>query len=142
MDKSVEILKKIYQNAKVGVNTSNALIDRLSSTDVIDILSYQCEKYMEIAKRAADLLAEKKILPPDIGFTEKMGLMLSVELNRSCSEGKAAEVIMNACTSGLMEMTKLVNSGKCDRCAASLAEVLADTEQKSMYFMRRYLGKS
>ena len=139
MSQSTEMLRKIYKNAKVGVNTADALAERVESGEMKEILSYQKGKYMEIAKEAADLLAERRTLPPDIGFMEKMGLLLSVEMNLSCSAGKAAETVINGCTAGIVEITKLINSLPCDRRTMALARALADTEQKSMYFMRQYL---
>lgn len=139
MNESVDVLKCIYKNAKTATETINALMPRLLSEEIKSLLTAQREKYLGIANEAGLLLASYRELPPDIGFMSRLGMWTSMEMNIAKREDKAAEMIINACTAGIIEITKLLNTLHPDAQVRVLAEKLTDTEQKCMYFMQRYL---
>ena len=139
MNQSCNLLNKIYHNAKTGAETINVLLLKMRSEDFKILLLAQKEKYLKIANEAAELLAGYRTLPTDVGFAAKIGLWTAMEMNTSGRADRAAETIIDACTSGIIEIAKLLNSGNFDVKTKDLAERLVDTEQKSMYFAQSFL---
>lgn len=139
MNKSCKLLNKIYQNAKTGAETINILLLKLNSEDFRILLLAQKEKYLKIATEAEEALAENGVLPSKEDLFGKIGLLTVTETNIFGRDEKAAETIVNACTEGIIEITRLLNSGEYKPSAEALAHKIIDTEQKSMYFAQAYL---
>lgn len=141
-NESVELLKKIYQNAKTGIDAIDMLSERTYSEEFRAALASQRDKYYEIANEAGLLLSGYRELPPDGGVFSRIGMWTSVRISSVSGRNidKMAEVMINGSTEGMIDITRARNQNPgADVRAADLANRLAFAEQENMRMMQRYL---
>lgn len=139
---SVELLKKVYQNAKTGTEAIAAMMDKTHSDSFKTVLSEQKEKYYEIANEANILLGGYRELPSDSGIFARFGMWTSLQMNTVYANRaeKMAEVMINGSTEGMIDIMKTLNiSRNADERAAALARRLVAAEQENIRIMQRYL---
>lgn len=139
MNEVVELLRKIYSNAKNGADTLFEVRQRASSDEFVTVLEYQRGKYLEIAAETSTRLAKLGETVPEDSFAERLGLKIAA-IQMSLDYKKTAELVIEACSAGIVETVRALNRcTELDLRTRTLAEVLTDTEQKSMYYMMKYL---
>lgn len=141
-NESVDLLKKIYENAKTGIDAIALLLPKTHSDNFKQLLTQQQNKYYEIANEAYMQLCGYRELPPEGGVFSKLGMWTSVQMNtvNTKKTDRMAEVMINGSTEGIIEMTKIINSStNADRHSRDLASRLVSAEQDNIRLMQSYL---
>lgn len=139
---TVEILKKIYENAETGMNTTKKVISGIKSGEMREFLELQKNKYYDIAAEAAAFLAGCRELPPQTGFFSNLaaGAAIMMNIAGGIRDEKTAEFLINGCTGGIIDLMRaLAEHAEADAAVKNLAQRLIAAEQDCIKNAERFL---
>lgn len=108
MDTNIELLNYIYQNAEMGKDSTEHLIEVCEDEYFKSILEKQFNEY----KRVFDLAAQKLISadkdPKELSSLSKLStdIMLNLKTLRDKSPSHIAEMMIQGSTMGIIDITK------------------------------------
>lgn len=141
-NETVALLKKIYQNAKTGLDALSILMSRYENHQSLSLLKAQQDRYYGVANEASMQLSGYRELPPEGGVFSKLGMWASLEMNvvNTKNADKMAETLINASVEGIIEITKMRNSLKnANNYSKDLASRLISCEQDNIRLMEQFL---
>ena len=136
MDKNVEFLNYIYQNAEMGKNTLSQLIDITEDDNYKELLKSHLITYITIYDNTEKELQEINKKAKGINIFPKSST--STMLNKSPSH--ISEMLIQGSTMGIIDMTKkLKEYNNVKGYVLSIANELLTFERNSIEEYKKYL---
>lgn len=142
MDQNIEFLNYIYQNAEMGKDTINHLLDIAEDQEFKKTLESQLKEYNEIHDLAYKKLEETRDEAKGIGTFQKFSSNLMINLNTLTNKSPShiAEMMIQGTTMGIVDVTKkLKEYENADKDVAKLGDRLLKFEQQNVEEMKKYL---
>ena len=142
MDRNVEMLNSIYQNASMASQSIETLLPKVDYPDLNSSLSHQQSVYNSIASHASQLLYDYDNQPKDTNPIERAALWAGVQLNSlfDSSPSHIAQMVIDGSKMGVTDMSKrMMEYYGCDKPVEGLANELMTYEQASMEELKRFL---
>lgn len=108
MDANAEYLNYIYQNAKMGTDTIEQLLDIVKEKEFLEVLNSQNKEYEAIEKEAERLLKENGQEEKDISLFQKVSayIMINVKTLTDKSASHISEMLIQGSTMGVIDIIK------------------------------------
>ncbi len=142
MDKNVEFLNYIYQNAEMGKNSINQLLGIINEGSVNDALESQLKEYEEIYSLSENSLKERDKEGKGIGLMTKISTYIMININtmKDSSPSHIAEMMIQGSTMGIVEITrKLKQYEEAEGEIYDLGERLLKFEEENIEKMKKLL---
>lgn len=142
MSANKELLNDIYQNAEMGLLTIPKLISVTKDPDFIRVLQTQLEEYRDISKKARDLMAQKNLVPEEVGEFAKLRSKLMTEFMTmtDSSVSHLAEMMVQGNTMGATGVTRRIHEHKgADAEVMDLANRLKKTADANTEQIKKFL---
>ena len=142
MDKDLEFLNYIYQNAEMGKNTLNQLISIVKEASFKQTLESQRKEYNEIFDIASNKIEEAKKTSKGIASYTKLTTYLMINFNTLINKTPShiAEMIIQGSTMGIIDVTKRLKDYKdANKDISALAQMLLTFEQQNVEEMKKFL---
>lgn len=142
MDKNVEFLNYIYQNAEMGKNSINQLLGIIDEGEINKALESQLKEYEEIYSLAENSLKERDKEGKGIGLMTKISTYIMININtmKDSSSSHIAEMMIQGSTMGIVEITrKLKQYKEAEGEIYDLGERLLKFEEENIKQMKRFL---
>lgn len=142
MNGNVELLNFIYQNAEMGKDTTNQLIDIVENDSFVDLLKRQYGEYHDFFKAAKEKINElQKAAKGKDSFSKGMAyLMINVKTLRDKSPSHIAEMLIQGSTMGTVDLIKKMREyGEADKGILELADKLLQFEEKNIQELKNFL---
>lgn len=143
MNKDVEFLDYIYQNAEMGVNGINQIVDRVDHAELAHLMEEQKEEYERILEEAKEIYKKYGKDEKELGKLTKISSYIMTEMMMLTKKGEdnaIAKMMIEGSNKGIIEITEKLNSFQnCDEEIRSLAEKLLATEQHNLDELKKYL---
>ncbi|CDF58534.1 DUF2383 domain-containing protein [Thermobrachium celere] len=135
MDKNIELLNYIHQNAQMGIETLKQLIKETKDENMKNVLQRHLNEYQKFHDLADSKLKSKNIEPKELNFLSKTftDLMINLKTLRDKSPSHMAEMLIQGSTMGIVDMTKKIKEYQgVEKETLDLANGLLQFEQKSL----------
>lgn len=143
MNNDVEFLDYIYQNAEMGVNGINQIVDRVDNAELVSLMEEQKEEYAHILDSASEIYKKYGKDEKELGKITKITSYIMTEmmmLTKKGEDNSVAKMMIEGSNKGIIEITEKLNSFQnCDEEIRSLAEKLLATEQHNLDELKKYL---
>lgn len=142
MNKNIEFLNYIYQNAEMGKNTISQLINIIDDTPLKQSLKLQLNRYTQIYNLASNKIEEAKKDSKGIGTFSKFTTYLMININTLTNRTPShiAEMMMQGSTMGIIDVTKNIKKYASDsKDILELADRLLNLEQQGFEQMKSFL---
>lgn len=139
---NTELLKDIYQDAKMGEETLKTLLKTIESGQIKSDLQAQMAGYAEFYGKAQKELAKLHADPEEVGPLTKASSFLGVKMNAMLdrSPSHVAEMTIQGSTMGIVSTTESLNRHpEAGKEAKRLANDVLSFEQKNIERMKAYL---
>lgn len=142
MDKNVEFLNYIYQNAEMGKNTLSQLIDITEDDNYKELLKSHLITYITIYDNTEKELQEinKKAKGINIFSKSSTSTMINLKTMLNKSPSHISEMLIQGSTMGIIDMTKkLKEYNNVKGYVLSIANELLTFERNSIEEYKKYL---
>lgn len=142
MDKNVEFLNYIYQNAEMGKNTLSQLIDTTEDDNYKELLKSHLITYITIYDNTEKELQEinKKAKGINIFPKSSTSTMINLKTMLNKSPSHISEMLIQGSTMGIIDMTKkLKEYNNVKGYVLSIANELLTFERNSIEEYKKYL---
>lgn len=142
MNKDLEFLNYISQNAKMGMETLTVIIKHIEGDEFKGILEKQLDEYKEIYNRCEELFDRVNKESKDRGTLEKIATYMTtkIEIKKDDSDSHIAEVIIKSKTVGITDLTKAINKySDASSSVMALAKKLIKIEESDIDKLKPYL---
>jgi len=142
MDKNVEFLNYIYQNAEMGKDTINQLIGISEDEEYKKMLRSQLQEYKMIYDSTNEKLKELNKEAKDINAFSKLSTygMINIKTLANKSPSHISEMLIQGSTMGIVDLTKkLKEYADADKEILALANKLLQLEQNNVEECKKYL---
>lgn len=142
MDKNVEFLNYIYQNAEMGENTLSQLIDITEDDNYKELLKSHLITYITIYDNTEKELQEinKKAKGINIFSKSSTSTMINLKTMLNKSTSHISEMLIQSSTMGIIDMTKkLKEYNNVKGYVLSIANELLTFERNSIEEYKKYL---
>ena len=139
---SNEILSEIYRGAKMGVQTINNLLMRVTDNGIYNELKYQARSYEEIANEAYEEIIKRNDKPKDISMVNKAMAKMSIGINTFINNNPShiADMVIKGSTVGINDIVKILNSYNNEEPdIKNLAERFIKLEQVNVERLKKFL---
>ncbi|MBE6952402.1 MAG: hypothetical protein E7452_02485 [Ruminococcaceae bacterium] len=142
MDKTIHLLNDICKNTEMGVDGVKLMQKRCKSAALHAALERQLDEYGAIYSQASRQLGELGQTPKRIPAAAKISSHLSMTAKglRGMTSSDIAEMMVQGSTMGVIQITRQSRLCRgCDPEATALAAKLAETEERNIDDMKRFL---
>ncbi|SHE53551.1 hypothetical protein SAMN02745784_00972 [Tissierella praeacuta DSM 18095] len=142
MDKNVEFLNYIYQNAEMGKNTLSQLIDITEDDNYKELIKSHLITYITIYDNTEKELQEinKKAKGINIFSKSSTSTMINLKTMLNKSTSYISEMLIQGSTMGIIDMTKkLKEYNNVKGYVLSIANELLTFERNSIEEYKKYL---
>ncbi len=142
MNENIELLKFIYQNSQMGVETIEQLIDIAEGKEFKEHLESQLKEYKDVNKKASKLLDENGCDEEGITTLEKIRtyLMINFQTLTDKSPSHIAEMLIIGSNMGVLDATKNLKKYKeADKKIIGLMEDLLKFEENNIQELKNFL---
>lgn len=142
MDKNIEFLNYIYQNAEMGKSTISELINIVKDTSFKGNLESQLREYNEIFDISNNKINQAKKTSKGINNFSKFTAYLMINFNTLTDKTPShiAEMLIQGSTMGIVDVTKKLKEYKdADKDISELANRLLKFEQQNVEEMKKFL---
>ena len=142
MDKNMELLNYIYQNAEAMLGDIDNIRDKLSNEKLKDLMRNKREDYLAISKEAIQIFIKYGKKETEIGKLEKIGNYLSTMFKTLTDEttSNVAKVLSEGINKNMLEITKMLNAyNDEDEEIKNLALKLQVLEENNLESLKEYL---
>lgn len=143
MNKDVEFLDYIYQNAEMDVVGINHIIDRISNADLESLILEQRDEYEAIMDEAREIYKKYGKDEKELSKLTKLSSNIMSEMMMLAKKGEDNSIVkmmIEGSNKGIIEITEKLNNLKTnDEEIKALAEKLLATEQHNLDEMKKYL---
>ncbi len=142
MKKQGELINYIYQNSEMGVTTVKQLLTIVEDQDFIEQLQVQYNEYIEINRRAKEIIEAKGKDIVDIGTFDKIKtyMMINFQTMADNSPSHIAEMLIIGSNMGIIQAIRQVkeNEDACEECV-ELMKKLEQTELNNIEQLKKFL---
>ncbi|MBE6161533.1 MAG: hypothetical protein E7158_04905 [Firmicutes bacterium] len=142
MDKEVEFLKYIYQNAKMGIEGIDDIKKHIETDELKELIARQKSEYESIANDAILLLNKSGAHEDDISALSKAMsyMMVNMKMLKDDSESNIAKLMIEGSNKGVIQITEKINSyTNVNPKIIKLAKKLLATEEHNIEELKIYL---
>ncbi len=142
MNKNIEFLNYIYQNARMGIIGINSIRPQIVDEDLKKEIEEQYHDYEAICEEAINLFISYGKEEKDVGLMTKIStyMMASMTKSKDNSTTKIAKMMMQGSNQGIIEITEKLNHyARSDENIVNLAKRLLKVEQKNLDNLKKYL---
>ncbi len=142
MNKHIEFLNYIYQNAQMGIVGIDDIITKVEDKEFEKLLNEQKADYENICNEAIQILKKYGKEQKELNKMAKMSsyMMVKMKTMTDCSTSNLAKMMMEGSNKGIIEITeKLNNYEEKDEEIVSLANKLLETEQNNLDDLKKFL---
>ena len=139
---SNEALAEVYRGAKMGVQTINNLLMKVTDNSIYNELKYQLRSYEEIASEAYEEIINRSNKPRDISLLNKTMAKMSIGINTFINNNPShiADMMIKGSTMGITNTTKALNNYNNENSDISnLIERFVKLEQSNIDRLKRFL---
>jgi hypothetical protein len=142
MDKNVEFLNYIHQNAEMGKDTINQLIGISEDEEYKKIMKSQLEEYKMIYNSTDEKLKQLNKEAKDINAFSKVStyIMINLKTLANKSPSHISEMLIQGSTMGIIDLTKkLKEYAYADKEILALANKLLQLEENNVEEYKKYI---
>lgn len=142
MNKDIELLNYIYQNAKMGIVGIDNIKNEIVDDELLTTIREQQKDYYEICNEATKMLLENNEDIKDISGIAKLMTYFDAKLNTldDKSNTNIAKMMMKGSNKGIIEIQEKLNNYKgADKKAISLAKELLRIEKRNLDNLKKFL---
>ncbi|MFA5603369.1 MAG: hypothetical protein WDA12_00750 [Bacilli bacterium] len=142
MNENIELLKFIYQNSQMGIETISQLIDIAEGEEFGKQLKSQLKEYKDINEDAEKLLEENNCDEEGLNAFEKIRtyLMINIQTLTDKTPSHIAEMLIIGSNMGVLDATKNLKKYKeADGQIINLMEKLLKTEEDNIQNLKDFL---
>ena len=143
MNKDVEFLDYIYQNAEMGIVGIDHIIDRVKDASLEKLINEQREEYENILDEAKEIYKKYGKDEKELSKLTKISSNIMSEMMMLAKKGEdnaIAKMMIEGSNKGIIEITEKLNNLKTDdEEIKTLAEKLLATEQHNLDELKKYL---
>lgn len=143
MNKNIEFLDYIYQNAEMGVNGINQIVDRVDNASLANLMQEQKEEYDIILNEAKEIYKKYGKEEKELGKITKITSYMMTEMMIMSKKGEdnaIAKMMIEGSNKGIIEITEKINHFEdSDQEIKDLAKKLLATEQHNLDELKKYL---
>lgn len=139
---TVEFLSEIYRGAKMGVQTINNILTKVTDNNIYDELKYQLRSYEEIANEAYSEMLKRNNEPKDISTLNKLSAKMSIGINTFINSNPShiADMMIKGNTMGVTGISKSLNAyNNADNEIKNLADRFIKLEQDNIDRLKKFL---
>jgi len=139
---TIDFLSEIYRGAKMGVQTINNIMTKVTDNKVYDELRYQLLSYEEIANEAYFEIQKRNTEPKDISTFDKMSAKMSIGINTFINSNPShiADMLIKGNTMGVTGIVRSLNSHEnADSDIKGLADRFIQLEEDNIDRLKKYL---
>ncbi|WP_326911456.1 hypothetical protein [Sedimentibacter sp. MB31-C6] len=139
---TVEFLSEIYRGAKMGVQTINNILTKVTDNNIYDELKYQLRSYEEIANEAYSEMLRRNNEPKDISTLNKLSAKMSIGINTFINSNPShiADMMIKGNTMGVTGISKSLNAyNNADNEIKNLADRFIKLEQDNIDRLKKFL---
>ena len=147
MNENVELLNYIYQNAEMGQDSINKLLDILeneTNQEFKNMLESQFKEYKNIFDEAEEKLNNFNKDAKGINSWQKMEtyLMISMKTMKNKTPDNISAMLMQGSVMGIIQITRRLKlyKNKVESEIYSLGEKLLATEERNLEECKKFLG--
>lgn len=135
-----QFLSDLYRGAKMGVQTIESVLSKISDSKMKDELINQQHEFKKFELKAMDELIKIGSRPNDIPAMQKMGGKLGIIFNTAVdsSPSHIADLMIQGNNMGVIGITKLKNAEP-DNGYAPLADEFIDMQQRNIERLKSWL---
>lgn len=138
----VKLLTKIYQNAKLGSQSIEELLEKVKDESFKTIVSKQQSNYDLIAKECEMMANTANVnLKDNCLFTKtKQATMVGISTLLDQTTRHLAEMMIQGCTMGIVDIIKNLNDNHCaEEEILKLGKQLQTMQEKYVEDLKKYL---
>lgn len=142
LDKNIEFLNYIYQNAEMGKNTISQLIDIVEDPIYKKFLQLQLEEYASVYSVAEEMLKKFNKEGKNINVLSKASTytMINLKTLTNKSPSHISEMLIQGNTMGIIDLTKKIKEyANTEKEILDLANKLLEFEKENIEECKKYL---
>ena len=143
MNKNIEFLDHIYQNAEMGIIGIDDILKHVDNLDMKKLIETQRKEYVNICQTTGTIYKKYGRDEKHINMMAKMGSKMSAESTLLTSKDKdksIAKMMIEGSNKGIIEITEQINNNKDgDQEIIDLAKKLLKTEEYNLSEFKKYL---
>lgn len=142
MEKEVEFLQYMYQNAKMGIQGIDDIKSHIEDEDLKKTITRQRSEYESIANDCIEILSELGKDEEDISNMSKIMsyVMVSIQMLKDDSSKNIAKLMIEGSNKGIIQINEKLNSyTNINPKIIKLAKKLLATEQHNIDDLKIYL---
>lgn len=135
MDKNIELLNYVHQNAQMGIETLKELLEDTKDENMKNILQRHLNEFQKYYDISGSKLNEKNAKPKELNFLSRAttDIMININTLTDKSPSHMAEMLIQGSTMGIVDMTKRIKECQgADKETMDLANGLLAFEQNSV----------
>ena len=142
MDQTQKLLQTIVENARMGADACDQLMPKTSDMTLRQELMNERQQYENACRDAEAQLMQLGVHPHPKGPMARAGMWMGMEMNTMMDKSAShiADMLIQGCTMGVVEMTKARNSlPDADAQAQGVASALVTAQQESIERLKVFL---
>ena len=142
MDQTQKLLQSIVENARMGADACDQLMPKTSDMSLRQELMNERQQYENACRDAEAQLMQLGVHPHPKGPMARAGMWMGMEMNTMMDKSAShiADMLIQGCTMGVVEMTKARNSlPDADAQAQGVASALVTAQQESIERLKVFL---
>ena len=143
MNKDIEFLDYIYQNAEMGLVGIDQIIERVDNEDLEHLILEQREEYAAIMEDAKEIYKKYGKDEKELSKLTKLSSNIMTEMMMMAKKGETnliAKMMIEGSNKGIIAITEKLNKYEnSDEEIKTLAEKLLATEQHNLDELKKYL---
>lgn len=142
MDANIELLNYIYQNAEMGKDSTEHLIEVCEDEYFKSILEKQFNEYKKVFDLSAQKLISADKDPKELSALSKLStdIMLNLKTLKDKSPSHIAEMMIQGSTMGIIDITKNLNRyNDASQAVLDLGHHLLKFQQDSIEELKKFL---
>lgn len=144
MRANLEVLNDIYQNAQMGIEALDELVEDCEAGHFKKLLETQKKRYEEVFEEAEYLIGEVHETPKDVSKVQTVSSTLMIKLKTLSKKTPShfAEMLIQGTVMGIIQLSRIINnytSQEIRQSTLDLAQKLLDIEEQSIEELKKYL---
>lgn len=142
MEKDLNFLNYMYQNAQMGIIGIDNIISKVKGKQLKTLLEKQKVQYEEICNQAIDLLNQEEADIKSVKTIARVSttFMSNLEFTKDPNDSSVAKMMIEGTNKGIIEINeKLNNIPNIPKKVKDLAKKLLKTEEKNLEELKKYL---
>ena len=143
MNKDIELLDYIYQNAEMGLVGIDSIIEKVSDENLEQLILEQREEYKTIMEEAKEIYKKYGKDENELSKLTKLSSNIMTEMMMITKKGETnliAKMMIEGSNKGIIAITEKINNIETtDKEIKELAQKLLRTEQHNLDELKKYL---